>query len=408
MFRLPSPTQPAQQNIITSVCHFARQKDRAALRSIEQSGRSIFMFEGQRNALMVLAEEGDKEAVDFLLDEFGGSRNLAAMGYAYGGHVALADAEIAAGACVLYACKGYAMGGYVEPLQSYAGYKLGGVEEWLAQACVVAGRDEEVKRIVAAHPQAKEIVVQMYAFLGRIDKVDEWLDQRDLLPPAIYGFARAGFTPLAYRYLKKANWEFNALAAAIIGFARAGLVPEVDIIIQNCSDDHTRKSMKDVAAAAFASAGNVVEVNKMIAAGAGRDMVLEAYAEWGFIPQVDEQLAAGADVDYALMGNAAAHVYGNRDNTLRIMTFTKSDRMCTLLAVNELNSNDTDILFPMIDQSRRLQTIMLSRQVGFTEAKAIAHRSSMKRALHGFFQEDMPEKSSRDETHHTGISVKRA
>lgn len=70
---------------------------------------------------MLLAKEGNREAVEFLIDKFKASRNAAVKGYALGGFVNLVNEQIKAGANPDYAVWGYANSGYTDQGKSLLG-----------------------------------------------------------------------------------------------------------------------------------------------------------------------------------------------------------------------------------------------------------------------------------------------
>lgn len=95
------------------VCQIAKNKDQKALTEIEQKGICIANFLSGHSPVITLAKEGNKEAVDFLIQKFNASINDAVYGYAFGGYFDQVNELIARGATHDDALCGYTRGEHI-------------------------------------------------------------------------------------------------------------------------------------------------------------------------------------------------------------------------------------------------------------------------------------------------------
>lgn len=69
----------------------AREKDVLTLREIFNGDERITRACGYREAVSKLAQDGDREAIYFLIDYYGADRKVAACGFAFSGHESMVD-----------------------------------------------------------------------------------------------------------------------------------------------------------------------------------------------------------------------------------------------------------------------------------------------------------------------------
>ena len=78
----------SKEPIFETICRLARAKDEKALTEIVKSGVCIgVVVQGEYTPVALLAKEGNKDAVEFLINKFRALRKEAVLGFARGRHV---------------------------------------------------------------------------------------------------------------------------------------------------------------------------------------------------------------------------------------------------------------------------------------------------------------------------------
>ena len=180
--------------LLNAICHLAKAKNTAGLaKLLDNSGVLIDFQQGLYSPIMLLAEQGEHEAVEFLIRQFGASLDEAVFGYAAGGHETAVNALLAQGASLNEAVRGYAQGGHETAVnallvqgafrnQAILGYAKGGhetaVNALLAQGASLdaaafgyaRGGHETAVNALLAQGASRDYAVEGYAEGGYLSK----------------------------------------------------------------------------------------------------------------------------------------------------------------------------------------------------------------------------------------------
>ncbi|HTM63820.1 MAG TPA: hypothetical protein VL360_04905 [Gammaproteobacteria bacterium] len=239
------------------VCRLARQGKENELRELPRHLITVAPVVNDKTPVMLLAEEGNDEAVELLIRKLYASLNDAVEGYARKENVAKVNELLARGASKNRAIYGYASAGFTE---------------------------------------------LTYSLLGKNDKNDETYHH------AIWGFAYAGLKQEAANLLEARDDEVM-LKYLVRGLAAVGKDQDVAI---------WRDTGVDMAHAIFeyAKRGRVDKINELLLHDGRLNQAMEAYAFAGNVAAVKDLQGRGADIGVALMGYARA---GRIDNVIDLL-----------------------------------------------------------------------------------------
>ena len=96
----------------------AKKRNEDRLNALVRQGICPGMFEAGTNAIMLLAEAGDVESVNFLITKFKANPEHALEGYARGGHTAQIEKLLQEGRSLQYVFRGLAYGGHVDLIEA--------------------------------------------------------------------------------------------------------------------------------------------------------------------------------------------------------------------------------------------------------------------------------------------------
>lgn len=306
-------SQKKEKSIVQRICSLARLQNEEALTKLVNAGVCLDVLEKGSNAVMLLAKEGNKKAVEFLMDTFKSNRNSVVRGYAQGGFVDLVNEQIEAGASPEYAVWGYAETGNVKQVNAlidknarkhYAvlGYASIGYVDQVNQLTVggqyegyalkgyaYGGYEDQVSKIISI--SNKGWAVNGYACAGRFDQVNALLINGGpaLLSDAVAGYAYSGYDKRVEELLSKGA----SVDAALAGYARSGRIAQADEL------DPSRYNR--IALSEYAESCNIDQINKYVTTDDDKEAVLIAYTKMGFLKKMEEAMRLASLTDYPLL-----------------------------------------------------------------------------------------------------------
>lgn len=312
------------ESLMTNIYHLAQERDKKTLQEIVDSGKSISVFEGQYNAIMLLAKEGNDEAVNFLISNFNASPYNALQGYALSGDEKKVNSllRVLGGKAVCDAVRGYAQGGHVDKanmlLDMYGdcGYDLEGYD---LEGYALGGHVNEVDKLIVAGAK-RHFAVRGYAKSSRVNEVNKQIEAGAEASHALLGYAEGG-------YLN----EFEKLIMAL------GLVlsnSDLLVVIEH-----------------YLLGGHVDEVEKLITASEStdgdepidRNSLVGFFAKSGCISEVNKLIAHGASREEAASGYIEGHYSNTLYNLLYLLTLTHDQELCKLIVTRK-----EEIFYPMV------------------------------------------------------------
>lgn len=357
------------KNLFDTIYQLAKKKDREALKNTLKSGGCIGVYYGNYNPIILLAKEGNKQAVDFLIDEFKASLNDAVLGYALGGHVNLVNEQIAAGANPNEAACGYARNGQHEQVNQYLA--AGGNSLNVIRGYARSGYIEQVNQLLT-RGGSKDFALWGYARSGYIEQANKLHAEGVHGDFAIDAYALGGYVEQVNQLLARGmNRNF-----AVEGYATSGAIEQVNKLID-------LGASRDYAIYGYAFGGHVEQVNEQIEAGGSRNRAVFAYARGGHIDQVNEQIKAGAKRELAVEGFENSGYLVHQEGILRLSAYIEDKFVREHLietAKQNINSLDTKSLF---EKATRLNRIMNDYQLTFKQAKALTVKGARTWLLQG-------------------------
>ncbi len=371
------------------VCQLAIQGNTQELRHLTEKV-SINLSRGFYRPIMLLAKQGNVGAVNFLINNFGGSLDLAVMGYALGGNEEQVNGLLAAGADPLLALTGYAF----SPLDCEKK-----ITSLLHSQCL---KNEEVYTSLliegaAFHGNYVRVKILVKEFQNKPNRPDGNLSK--LVAAAILGYAMGGHTEMVAAMHNSKNSKEIFLNPALTGYAVMGLVKEVNNLIN--ADKANFQDHINYVITHYAMGGNFSEVNNLLSRGASKQSAVHGYAWGGYSEKVNEMInISNTSVDdtmisFAMMGYAkgghidqinqlvtrgiseetACNFYVqystliNPRKILFLLSATKNNQLRKRLAIAfEQRYPNTDM--NLIQQKNLcLMNIMKNTQLGFYEAK---------------------------------------
>lgn len=304
-----SPNNEDEFDLIYGLAKSKNKKELEKLICID-----VWRARGLETPVCLLAKEGDKEAVEFLL-KHGANLDWAVRGAAIGGDKAWVADLIAQGANRGWAVEGAAIAGdktWVEELigqgasidSALCGAAIIGDKTWVEKLTAQGGnRDRAVLGAAWGGYRNKEWVNELlaqganrnYALWAATvsgDKNKDWL--KELIAQgadrnwAAYGAAMAGDKQLLKELLDEgANRDWAVLGAT--------------------------------------SAGNVKLVDALISWGSNRDWAVQGAAVTGHIKLVERLVAQGASYNWAVMGARKGNLIPDEKKLLRFLSFFNDD-----------------------------------------------------------------------------------
>lgn len=300
-------------SLIDKICALAKTKNTQELEKVlEQEGVCIDFQQGIYAPIVLLAQRGENEAVDFLIREFHANRNLALQGYAMGQHIEQVnmlleqgvnqDAAVfgdaiagnteqvnellAKGASKHWAVKGYAIGRYKEKVNALLAE--GASKEWAVEGYAFVGDAEQVETI-KLHDEG--FAIFGYAMGEHIEQVNILLEKIEQSNPdwfvegalheAIFGYAIVGNSEqinnllsfdVAWNHRLEKHFSFQAYCAAIDkwqhtaikGFARGGYKRQVNGRLNACNAYTTMFSPLHDAIEGYMKGGHIEQANELL------------------------------------------------------------------------------------------------------------------------------------------------
>lgn len=258
------------------IYHLAKKKDKTKLIEIVKKGNCLGIFEGNHNAIMLLAQEGNDDAVNFLIDTFNVSRNHAVEGYAMGGHFLLVKQQLKFGACINQAVYGYAQKGYIEQVNELM--EQGASHDHAVAGYAIRGDREQVDKLIQQGAN-KNIAVHHYACGGHTELVRHLLDQGAKQNSALSGYALRCD-------IERVN-QLIALGAdknlSIGGYAQGG---HIDQVKPFCAQDTVRSYIIK----GLAQRGCAHWVSQLVHGYKDRFCAVYGYAKGGHFAQVNNEM----------------------------------------------------------------------------------------------------------------------
>jgi hypothetical protein len=307
------------ESLMINIYRLAKERNKKTLQEIVDSGKSISIFEGQYNAIMLLAKEGNVEAVDFLVSNFNASPYHALQGYALCGDEKKVNEllNLLGGKAVCDAIRGYAQGGHVDKvnmlLDMYrdCGYDLEGYD---LEGYALGGHVNEVDKLIEAGAEP-DFAVRGYAKSGRVNEVNKQIEA-----------------------------DPEKIGKALLGYAEGGNVNELEELLRT-SKLVLPNSELPVLIEHYLLGGHVDIAEKLIAASESidRNSLVGLYAKAGCIGEVNKLIADGALRKKAASGYIQGHYSNTLTNLPYLLTLTHDQELCELIV-----NGKKKIIYPMI------------------------------------------------------------
>lgn len=330
------------QVTLQNICQLAITKNKAELTKLLNNGICLSQFFGSDNAVTWLAKNNNVTAVKFLLKEFHLSPNHAVYGFARAGNTKEVDKLIARGASKNLAVIGFAEAGSVLKVEqliaqganrneALAGYAKGGHREEVnkllmtgaSRQCAIngyahSGNTKQIDNLNIKHSELED-ALYFLAKGGHVKEVDALLARGVDAGVAIRGYAAGGYSEkvnLLLAAIPPGNKLASAYESALFGYALAGNVAEVDQLIAREGLRFINKAVRF-----YAKAGHVQQVNDLLGRGGDRASAILGYAISGHIKEVNQLIVDEIGIVDAVNGYENGG-YLNKDNILSLMSYT--------------------------------------------------------------------------------------
>lgn len=290
-----------------------------------------------------LAEQGQDEAVDFLIDQFNLNRDEALRGYAKALRKEKVEEHIRNGAKENFAWRGYAAGGHFELLPACK--DCGDDKHMLIVWAILNGHEEHnwLKDPTLSDEFIKKGYLHAYAMVNNTKKLNELKQQVNDLSYEIRGAAYGKHVEAVDQGIASgAN-----ISQVLFSYANAGHVKEINKLLEE------RPYLVREAILYYARTGNVTEVNKHIAQCADMNKVNYCdQAKKGY------QYYVGSEIN----ANPLSRL-------MKVITYTNDKLLRTMLIdyAHELAPSDN-----IEKQLRRLTEIIHHYDLSYRQAQALA------------------------------------
>lgn len=348
-------TNRPEETVVQKIYRLAKENNVPQLNEMVREGVCLGVTLGQFNAVMLLAKEGEVEAVELLIQQFNASRNDATRGYAMGGYVNEVNKQIALGAKRDDAAFGYAFAGLIE--LAYGVVADESNRNFAAAGFAMRGDVEQVNKLIS-EGASLDFAARGFAMSRHVTEANELIGRGANPNFALQGFALGGYVDEVNEQIAQgANRDF-----AVWGYAFAGLTDEVNKQIgQGANRDYA-------VGGGYARGGHVGEVNQFIAKGVKREYAVRGYAIGFHVIEVNKHIAEGANKTEAVLGyRMGGHL--EEMNLLRLMSLTDNEELRTLLA-NEANKKIKSLDIPsLLIEARKLNRLIVENNLTFEQAK---------------------------------------
>lgn len=354
---IPSDTQSEEKKLFETIYRLAEAKDSDGLTQIEAAGNSLGIIQNGYSPVMLLAQHGKYEAVEFLIDNFKANLNFAVKGYALGGHVHLVNQLIASGASRSEAAREYAQAGRFEQVNQLLA--AGASQDLVVLGYACGGYIEQVNQLISAGAR-QDLAVKGFAYKGYDKQVDKLLAQVASRNSAAKGYACCGRVDKVNALLA-AGAEINA---ATEGYAYSGNFEQVNQLLAAGANPK-------FAVRGYAISGYVKQVNQLLAEGASRNTAIKWYAYCGHFSQVNQLIAEGGKKLNAAIGYSDNYLLNNHEGTLRIASYVDDDETRKLViseAASKINNLNQESMF---EKATKINRIMSKYQLNYKQAKSL-------------------------------------
>jgi hypothetical protein len=351
-----------KETTVDEIYHLAKKKDKTKLTEIVKKGHCLGLFEGNNNAIMLLAQEGNDDVVNFLIDTFNASRNHAVEGYAMGGHFSLVKQQLKFGACINQAVYGYAQKGYIEQVNELM--EQGASHDHAVAGYARRGDREQVDKLIKLGAN-KNIAVYHYACGGHTDLVRHLLDQGAKQNSALSGYALRGD-------IESVN-QLIALGAdknlSMDGYAQGGHIEQVKPF---CTQDTVRSYIIK----GLAQRGNAHWVSQLVHGYKDRFCAVYGYAKGGHFAQVNNEMKKldSHGIYFAHTGYVDGG-YFNSKHLFYFMSLTDKKSLRTTLSESIADHQEVK---EYLWKSRKINELMQQNNFTFNEARGYLNMGTAK------------------------------
>ncbi|MFA5959981.1 MAG: hypothetical protein WC785_05645 [Tatlockia sp.] len=319
---------------------------------LQETNNTVSLWDGFSTPILKLAEEGDKEAVDFLIEKFQGNSCYALEGYARSGRVKLVD-ELLPLSNPSYAARGYAEAGLTEELSKLR--ESTKIElEFVIEGIARRGQIKEIELVLEGVSKPRRGVLLSYAMGGfAYSKNEEAIKQFnwDGLPSEVLGatklsiYARMGDMEMVKLLIK--NYDVKH---ALVGLVRGGHIAKAKKLLPKIG-------MEEQLVAGFALGGHINEANSCMRNETDKLKAIANYALEGHFNQVNTLFNRCNPQD---IHNYIATIYHNYreggylhpNHLLRLLYLTESALLTHFLLMKASS------FYPEINKQKLQDTLM--------------------------------------------------
>lgn len=190
--------------LFDAIYQAAKTQNRASLKALVDDGIGLNVCWGYLTPVMLLAIEGDDDAVNLLLDEFQGNNSQAAAGYAYAGRRDALEVFLKKGVLLDDVAFGFALGNYSEFLEPLLVSPL--IFESVIQAYAIMKQVKKVDALSLSHPDSAWAAYTGYASAGHDDMIESVFNdeaKHTFFPMILFGYAQQCNLTVLMAMLKK-------------------------------------------------------------------------------------------------------------------------------------------------------------------------------------------------------------
>lgn len=374
--RMQQPDEEIIDLTPEAISQVAKTKDAQKLNKFLGNG-CVGIVKNQVSAIQLLAQEGDEQTVDFLLDKFNDNINQALVGAAQSANKKLMYKLLARGAGQHYALYGAVLGNHIELAKEIL--EKGPIS--IDLACKASGRPglEHLYDLLVASKYssaAKTDALEGAGIYGNKNLIDKSIQEGQSLTNAICGAASAGHFALVDNLLQHPSCitEPHATDMALLGAAIFG------------SDESIRKyttDSKDIIALGLGQAGNAKllhnYINPLLRENSQEegdekkdflDAAIEAAAFGGHLELVNGLMQIGASPKRALRG-AASGCHLSIINKLSSHLDDKTrDAMITNFRLSQIIKNNPEEMLRLASfiNDEKLRNLFLDDALGLDKS----------------------------------------
>lgn len=259
-------TQASLTALMLNIVTHAKKHRKEALNALVEQGVCLSFFQGSHNAIILLARQGQYNAVNFLLTHYGQNPDHAVIGYALGGHSLYVNELLADGANIDFATQAYAQGGHQTEVNALL--KQGAKSNAAVKGYAINGNTTQVNNLMTTQGlYLYEFALQGYAMGGHTKQITDLLKVvHDKLPNEVFFTAHVLSGYALSNRLEEINEFIKNMAPTVINEARRYtepyLIQGVGIDLQRCHEMTLTDKMNLIKPLAIG--GHAIAVNQFL------------------------------------------------------------------------------------------------------------------------------------------------